>query len=80
MNRSLVSRRLATLFVCSSSFARRDRSLFANLHGIIIRISKYSVVLDHEVEIPGLHIIQSFSSRVSLTTYVSQIIITQYPL
>ena len=35
--------------------------MFASLHRIIIRISKYSVVLDHEVEILGLYIIQSFS-------------------
>ena len=84
MNRSLVKvpfyalwlvvglgRLLATLFVCSSSFARRDRSLFANLHGKILRISKYSFVLDHKVEIPDLYSSQSSSPRLSLTRFIT---------
>ena len=39
VNRSLVNRWLASSFVPSSSFARRDGSLFANLQGIIIQFN-----------------------------------------
>ena len=36
---------------------------FAWNNNTVQRISKYSAVLDHEVEILGLYIIQSFSPR-----------------
>ena len=44
VNHSLVNRWLASLFVRSSSFARRDGSWFADLHGIIIQFNAYQSI------------------------------------